>query len=494
MAEGEPSCTEEGTEFSEIRCPGWRESQLRKYTFQTRPIPRLSHTDPRAEMLIDNEVLDLCELGEGMYDKWEQLNVVPDRLYLQQTLNDTVGQKIVVDFLGFNWNWINKQQAKRNWGPLTSNLLLIGMEGNVTPAHYDEQQNFFAQIKGYKRCILFPPDQFECLYPFPVHHPCDRQSQVDFENPDYEKFPNFKHVVGYETVEPVVLTDTNLVYPALKWDTDFLQENIGDGGFSVYIAQTHKFLYYDEKKMANVENFTQKSRRVEMKFSEFVDKMHETEETGGEERLYLQQTLNDTVGRKIVVDFLGFNWNWINKQQAKRNWGPLTSNLLLIGMEGNVTPAHYDEQQNFFAQIKGYKRCILFPPDQFECLYPFPVHHPCDRQSQVDFENPDYEKFPNFKHVVGYETVVGPGDVLYIPMYWWHHIESLLNGGITITVNFWYKGAPTPKRIEYPLKAHQKVAIMRNIEKMLGEALGEPQEVGPLLNMMVKGRYDQDFS
>ena len=50
--------------------------------------------------------------------------------------------------------------------------------GNVTPAHYDEQQNFFAQIKGYKRCILFPPDQFECLYPFPVHHPCDRQSQV----------------------------------------------------------------------------------------------------------------------------------------------------------------------------------------------------------------------------------------------------------------------------------------------------------------------------
>lgn len=51
-------------------------------------------------------------------------------------------------------------------------------------------------------------------------------------------------------------------------------------------------------------------------------------------RVYLQQTLNDTVGKKIVVDFLGFNWNWINKQQARRNWGQLTSNLLLIGMEG----------------------------------------------------------------------------------------------------------------------------------------------------------------
>lgn len=55
-------------------------------------------------------------------------------------------------------------------------------------------------------------------------------------------------------------------------------------------------------------------------------------------RVYLQQTLNDTVGKKIVVDFLGFNWNWINKQQAKRNWGQLTSNLLLIGMEGKGSP------------------------------------------------------------------------------------------------------------------------------------------------------------
>ena len=84
--------------------------------------------------------------------------------------------------------------------------------------------------------------------------------------------------------EPVVLTDTNLVYPALKWDIAYLQENIGNGDFSVYTAEKHKFLYYDEKKMSNYENFVPKSTRLEMKFSEFVDKMHKTEEVGGEER------------------------------------------------------------------------------------------------------------------------------------------------------------------------------------------------------------------
>lgn len=84
--------------------------------------------------------------------------------------------------------------------------------------------------------------------------------------------------------EPVVLTDTNLVYPALKWDIAYLQENIGNGDFSVYTAENHKFLYYDEKKMSNFENFVPKSQRMEMKFSEFVEKMHKTEEMGGEER------------------------------------------------------------------------------------------------------------------------------------------------------------------------------------------------------------------
>uniref|UniRef100_UPI00358F8F23 hypoxia-inducible factor 1-alpha inhibitor isoform X2 n=2 Tax=Myxine glutinosa TaxID=7769 RepID=UPI00358F8F23 len=206
--------------------------------------------------------------------------------------------------------------------------------------------------------------------------------------------------------------------------------------------------------------------------------------------LYLQQPLNDTVGRNIVLDYLKFNWTWANQQQRRCCWDPLTSNLLLIGMEGNVTPCHYDEQQNFFAQVKGRKRCILFPPEQFDCLYPYPIHHPCDRQSQVDFDDPDYDNFPEFRKVSGYETVVGPGDVLYIPMYWWHHIESMMHGGITFSVNFWYKAAPSPKKIVYPLKAFQKVAITRNIEKMLGEALGDPHEVGPLLNMMVRGRYD----
>ena len=58
---------------------------------------------------------------------------------------------------------------------------------------------------------------------------------------------------------------------------------------------------------------------------------------------------------------------------------------------------------------------------------------------QVDFDNPDFVRFPGLKDLKGYEAIVGPSDVLYIPMYWWHHIESLNGLGPTVSINFWYK-------------------------------------------------------
>lgn len=285
---------------------------------------------------------------------------------------------------------------------------------------------------------------------------------------------------------PVVLTDTNLIGPALQWNLDFLQEHIGDGNFSVYESENHLFKYFDEKKCALHPDFKPPIARRELKFSEFVSRLRKW--TTGQKRMYLQQALNDGVGKRIVYDFLQFNWKWVTDQQQKNNWGPLTSNLLLIGMEGNVTPCHYDEQENFFAQVEGYKRVILFPPNHFPKMYPYPVYHPHDRQSQVDFENPDLEQFPDFRHCRGLEAVLKPGDVLYLPMYWWHHFESLMKGGTTTSITFWYKSAPTGN-IEYPLKPQQKVAMMRNIEKMITEALNNHEEVAPFMRDLVLGRY-----
>lgn len=64
-----------GETREEAEAPGlaWDESQLRSYSFPTRPIPRLSQSDPRAEELIENEVGGGAPSeGEGRRDQVER--------------------------------------------------------------------------------------------------------------------------------------------------------------------------------------------------------------------------------------------------------------------------------------------------------------------------------------------------------------------------------------------------------------------------------------
>jgi len=292
---------------------------------------------------------------------------------------------------------------------------------------------------------------------------------------------------------PVIITNSNIAGDALKWDLKYLQDTMGDTEFNVFESPNHVFKYYSENKVNRYNafsgfNFTPRMRMTKMTIEEFSNKLDRWSQ--GDDRLYLQQELNSEISKNVRSDFLSFNWNYLFNRQAKHAWGSLSSNLLLIGMEGNVTPCHFDEQQNFFAQIKGYKRVILFPPSQFDCLYPHQACHPHDRQSQVDFENPDYSKFPKFKEAKGCEAILAPGDVLYIPVYWFHHVESVIGGGYTITVNFWFKDGRSP--ISYPLKDHQKIAILRNVEKMMHDVLQDPKDVGYALRSMVLGRYTEN--
>ena len=63
--------------------------------------------------------------------------------------------------------------------------------------------------------------------------------------------------------------------------------------------------------------------------------------------VYLQQALNDTVGKKIVEDFVKFNWTWVTDQQKRHGWGPLTSNLLLVAPPGKIYGWSSMDQNNF---------------------------------------------------------------------------------------------------------------------------------------------------
>ncbi|EGD72890.1 hypothetical protein PTSG_04619 [Salpingoeca rosetta] len=101
-----------------------------------------------------------------------------------------------------------------------------------------------------------------------------------------------------------------------------------------------------------------------------------------------------------------------------------------IGGEQTSTPAHFDLFHNFYVQIYGRKRVLLFPPAQWQQLYIFPLLHPAGRSVQVDLDSPLFQQehaFPNYQkqHTLALEAVLEPGQVLYIPPLWFHHITSL---------------------------------------------------------------------
>lgn len=113
---------------------------------------------------------------------------------------------------------------------------------------------------------------------------------------------------------------------------------------------------------------------------------------------------------------------------------------------GGTTTAtcHFDALDNIACCVAGKRRFTLFPPDQISNLYPGPLEPTPGGQviSLVDFKNPDLQKFPRFNDALLTAQVADlePGDALYIPSMWWHHVESLKP--YNILVNYWWEDAP----------------------------------------------------
>jgi len=105
-----------------------------------------------------------------------------------------------------------------------------------------------------------------------------------------------------------------------------------------------------------------------------------------------------------------------------------------------TTPAHFDESNNIACVVAGRRRFTLFPPEQVANLYIGPLDHaPTGTPiSMVDFSRPDFERFPRFRDALAQaqSAELGPGDAVFIPSLWWHHVQSLER--FNVLVNYWW--------------------------------------------------------
>ncbi len=120
---------------------------------------------------------------------------------------------------------------------------------------------------------------------------------------------------------------------------------------------------------------------------------------------------------------------------------PLKS--IWIGTRTRIA-AHNDFPDNLACCAAGRRRFTLFPPDQFSNLYLGPIDNtPAGRAvSMVDFDAPDLAAHPRFVEAMAHAQVaeLEPGDALFIPSMWWHHVEGL--DPFNILVNYWWRDTP----------------------------------------------------
>ncbi|WP_136466600.1 cupin-like domain-containing protein [Flagellimonas onchidii] len=96
-----------------------------------------------------------------------------------------------------------------------------------------------------------------------------------------------------------------------------------------------------------------------------------------------------------------------------------------IGPKGTITGLHADDHNNMLAQIVGKKLMIVASPKYKRNVYPSKKFDLGAVLSQVDINNYDEEKFPEFRNIEFLKVELEPGDVLYNPRDWWHYVKSL---------------------------------------------------------------------
>lgn len=129
-----------------------------------------------------------------------------------------------------------------------------------------------------------------------------------------------------------------------------------------------------------------------------------------------------------------------------------------------VASCHFDAPENLACCLAGSRRFTLFPPEQIDNLYPGPFDPTPGGQvvSMVDFDRPDFGRHPRFGAALATArtAVLTPGDAIFIPSMWWHHVRSL--EPFNVLLNYWWRRSPA--FLSSPLPAlHHALWTLRDL-------------------------------
>ena len=218
------------------------------------------------------------------------------------------------------------------------------------------------------------------------------------------------------TAEPAVLKNTVVrTWPELNFS--YLAENMGYETLEA-VKCTNTFLTFDPDRRAPLKlNISVPFVAANMSTKVFFECVQYPESCpDGYKGHYYFGALPDALRSDLKPDRLLYNADKDYEEKKQFMW---------ISSAGMITHAHFDQDFNFFVQLLGKKRFTLWAASQHELMYVFPRVHPMWHKSRLNFRAPDLLRFPQFAKTRALQIELGPGDVLFVPPYTWHYVETL---------------------------------------------------------------------
>jgi LPS sulfotransferase NodH len=216
----------------------------------------------------------------------------------------------------------------------------------------------------------------------------------------------------YAANRPVIMQGLLTRWRALRlWTPDYLKNMGGDELVEVMTGRDA-----DPGHETNTAG-----HRHEMRFADYIDMVYSGRVTNDYYMVANNAFLQSQPGQHLLDDLASLP-DYLNPRTAEGH------RFLWFGPAGTVTRLHHDTSNILMAQLLGRKRFRLLPPSQWQYLY-----NSTGVFSDVDCEQPDLGRYPRFRHATITEFVLEAGEVLFMPVGWWHHVRAL---EVSMTVSF----------------------------------------------------------
>lgn len=199
-----------------------------------------------------------------------------------------------------------------------------------------------------------------------------------------------------EAHKPLIVRGALRDWDAMNWTDEYLEGAVGEQKVKVDI-----FPYSEQGRV-----LIPQAQRVEMMFRDFLGCYQNEAANHYVADINLFPRLHMDLGQHPVFEVFP-----IHRRKT-----------FFMGNGKQESALHYDDNENIMCMASGEKEFLLYDTSDF--VYMYAQDEEKDFCSDLDPVSPQFDKYPEFVHAQQYHARVGAGDLLYVPCYWWHKVNS----------------------------------------------------------------------